>query len=66
MIGQFLNFGHDGAVVGGSRRGRGASGERAEVIYTLISTAKLNGLNPEAYLYHVLERLGDHPINRVD
>jgi len=41
-------------------------GERAAAIYTLIGTAKLNGLNPEAYLTHVLARIADHPINRID
>ena len=39
-------------------------GERAASIYSLISSAKLNGLNPEAYLRNVLERIADHPINR--
>jgi len=41
-------------------------GERAAAFYSLIGTAKLNGLNPEAYLRHVLERIGEHPVNRVD
>lgn len=41
-------------------------GERAAAIYTLLGTAKLNGLNIEAYLRHVLERLPDHPITDID
>jgi IS66 C-terminal element len=41
-----------------------AGGERAETIYSLIGTAKLNGLGPEAYLRQVLQRIADHPINR--
>jgi len=41
-------------------------GERAAAIYTLVGTAKLNELNPEAYLRHVLERIADHPINRIE
>ena len=40
-------------------------GERAAAMYTLIETAKLNGLDPEAYLREVLGRIADHPINRI-
>jgi hypothetical protein len=36
------------------------------VIYTLLGTAKLNGINPQLYLRHVLERIAEHPINRID
>ena len=46
--------------------GSDAGGERAAALYSLLGTAKLNGLNPEAYLRHVLERIGDQPITRVD
>ena len=46
--------------------GSDAGGERAAAIYTLIGTAKLNGLNPEAYLREVLSRIADHPINRIE
>jgi transposase len=46
--------------------GSDAGGERAAAIYSLISSAKLNGLNPEAYLRNVLERVADHPINRIE
>jgi hypothetical protein len=35
-------------------------------MYTLIGTAKLCGINPQAYLQYVLERIADHPINRID
>lgn len=46
--------------------GSDAGGERAAAIYSLIGTAKLNGLDPEAYLRYVIECIGDHPINRVE
>jgi transposase len=45
--------------------GSDAGGERAAAVYTLIETAKLNGLDPEAYLREVLARTADHPINRI-
>ena len=47
--------------------GSDAGGRRAAVIYTIAETAKLNGLDPEAYIADVLERLAKgHPINRLD
>lgn len=46
--------------------GRLPGGERAAAIYSLIGTAKLNGVDPEAWLRHVLAHIADHPVNRVD
>ena len=46
--------------------GSDAGGERAASMYSLVETAKLNGLDPEAYLREVLARIADHPINRID
>ena len=46
--------------------GSDAGGERAAAIYSLVETAKLNGLDPEAYLRDVFERIADHPINRIE
>lgn len=43
-----------------------SGGERATAIYSLIGTAKLNGVDPEAWLRHVLTQIADHPVNRVD
>jgi len=40
-------------------------GERAAAMYSLLQTAKLNGINPEAYLRQVLTRIPDLPINRI-
>src|SRR5487761_787472 len=45
--------------------GSDAGGERAAAIYSLLGTAKLNGLDPESYLRRVLEQIADHPINRI-
>lgn len=47
--------------------GSDAGGQRAAIIYTIAETAKLNGLDPEAYIAAVLNRLAQgHPINRLD
>lgn len=46
--------------------GSHAGGERAAAFYSLIETAKLNGLDPQAYLRAVFERIAEHPINRID
>lgn len=45
--------------------GSDAGGERAAAFYSLIGTAKLCGLDPEAYLRCVLGRIAEHPINRI-
>lgn len=46
----------------GSDRG----GERSAVLYTLIQTAKLNEVDPQAWLADVLARIADHPAQRLD
>ncbi|MDX9719011.1 MAG: IS66 family transposase [Thauera sp.] len=46
--------------------GSDAGGERAAAIYSLIGSARMNGLDPEAYLRDVLARIADHPINRIE
>jgi hypothetical protein len=45
--------------------GSDSGGERAAAIYSLIGTARLNGLDPEAYLRQVIGCIAEHPINRV-
>ena len=46
--------------------GSDVGGERAAAMYTLIGSAKLNGIDPEAYLSHVLARIADHPIHQIE
>ncbi len=46
--------------------GSDVGGERAATIYSLIGSAKLNSLDPEAYLREVLSRIADHPITRIE
>ena len=45
--------------------GSDAGGRRAAALYSLIETAKLNGLNPQAYIADVPARIGDHPARRI-
>lgn len=45
--------------------GSGLGAERAAAFYTLIETAKMNGLDPEGYLRDVLTRIADHPAKRL-
>ena len=54
-------LGRKNYLFAGSDRG----GERAADMYSLIETAKLNGLDTEAYLRDILARIADHPINRI-
>jgi transposase len=46
--------------------GSDSGGERTAAMYSLIGSARLNGLDPEAYLAYVLERIADHPVNRIE
>jgi transposase len=46
--------------------GSDAGGARAAAIYSILQTAKLSDINPEAYLTDTLARIADgHPINRI-
>ena len=45
--------------------GSDVGGDSAAVMYTLIGTAKLCGLNPEAYLREVISRIADHPMKEI-
>ncbi|MGY3149345.1 hypothetical protein ACVWYQ_006344 [Bradyrhizobium sp. USDA 3397] len=46
--------------------GSDEGGRRAAAIYSLIATAKLNDIDPQAWLAEVLARLPDHPAKRID
>jgi hypothetical protein len=48
-------------ALAGSDRG----GERASAMFSLVETAKLNGIDFEAYLRDILTRIADHPNNRI-
>ena len=56
-----LALGRKNYLFAGSDKG----GERAAILYTLITTAKLNGLDPEAYLADVIGRISDHPAKHI-
>jgi hypothetical protein len=43
-----------------------AGGQRAAAMYSLIFTAKINGIDPQAWLADVLARIAEHPAHRID
>jgi hypothetical protein len=57
-----IALGRKSWLFAGSDRG----GERAAVMYTLILTARLNDVDPQAWLADVLARINDHNIQRLD
>ena len=57
-----IALGRKAWLFAGSDRG----GERAAAIYTLIVTAKLNGIDPEAWLADALARIADQPVSKLD
>jgi transposase len=57
-----IALGRKAWLFAGSDRG----GERAAAVYTLIGTAKLNDVDPQAWLADVLRRIADHPASRLD
>jgi transposase len=57
-----IALGRKSWLFAGSDRG----GERAAVMLTLIHTAKLNDVDPQAWLADVLARIAEHPVQRLD
>ncbi len=57
-----VSLGRKNYLFAGSESG----GERAAAMYSLIGSAKLNDIEPEAYLREVLGRVADHPVNQID
>lgn len=56
-----IALGRKSWLFAGSDRG----GERAAAMYSLIVSAKLNNIDPRAWLADVLARIGDHPVSRL-
>ena len=57
-----IALGRKAWLFAGSDRG----GERAALMYTLIQTARLNDIDPQAWLADVLARINDHPARELD
>jgi hypothetical protein len=57
-----ISLGRKAWIFAGSDRG----GARAAFMYTLIATAKLNDIDPQAWLADVLTRIADHSASRID
>jgi len=57
-----IALGRKSWLFAGSDRG----GERAAFMYSLIVTAKLNDIDPQAWLADVLARIADHPAQKLD
>ena len=57
-----IALGRKAWLFAGSERG----GERAAIMYTLIQTAMLNGVDPQAWLADVLRRINDQPVSKLD
>ena len=57
-----IALGRKAWLFAGSDRG----GERAAVMLSLITTAKLSGVDPRAWLADVLARIADHPASKLD
>ena len=57
-----IALGRKAWLFAGSDRG----GDRAAIMYSLIVTAKLNDVDPQAWLADILARIAEHPVQRLD
>jgi transposase len=57
-----IALGRKAWLFAGSDRG----GQRAAMMYSLIVTAKMNDVDPQAWLADVLARIADHPVQKLD
>jgi hypothetical protein len=57
-----LALGRKNYLFAGSDEG----GRRAAILYTLVETARLNGVDPEAWLADTISRIADRPISKID
>jgi transposase len=57
-----IALGRKSWLFAGSDRG----GQRAAIIYSLIVTAKMNDIDPQAWLADALARIADHPVHKLD
>ena len=57
-----IALGRKAWLFAGSDRG----GDRAAFMYSLIVTAKLNDVDPQAWLADVLDRIAGHPVQKID
>jgi transposase len=57
-----IAIGRKNWLFAGSERG----GRSAAIAYTLVETAMLNGVDPQAWLTDVLDRIADHKITRLN
>ena len=57
-----VSLGRKNWMLAGSQRG----GKAMAIAFTLIETAKLNGVDPQAWLTDVLSRIADQKITKLD
>jgi hypothetical protein len=57
-----IALGRKSWLFAGSDRG----GQRAAKMYSLIVSAKMNDIDPQAWLADVLARIADHPAHRLE